>query len=82
MVESPYYNNYLLISLCLKPLEVHADFFPQIVNNICYFNLIVCCKTSEGRGGLEGPYFQITPFLVNLLNFKAIFSGLHDVLVF
>ena len=28
------------------------------------------------------PYFQVIPLLVNLLNVKAIFSGLHEVLVF
>ena len=32
--------------------------FSQIVNNIYYFNLIVCCKTSEGGGDLEGPLFS------------------------
>ena len=39
-------------------IATHRLFFPQIVNNICYFNLIVCCKTSEGVGDLEGPLFS------------------------
>ena len=36
----------------------HRLFFSQIVNNICYFNLIVYCKTSEGGGNLEGTLFS------------------------
>ena len=32
--------------------------FSQIVNNIYYFNLTVCCKTSEGGGDLEGTLFS------------------------
>ena len=33
----------------------HRFFFFKRVNNISYFNLIVCCKTSEGGADLEGP---------------------------
>ena len=36
----------------------HRLFFPQIVNSIYHFNLIVCCKTSEGGKDLEGPLFS------------------------
>ena len=35
----------------------HKLFFSQIVNNI-HFNLILCCKTSEGGGDLEGSLFS------------------------
>ena len=35
----------------------HKLFFSRIVNNIL-FNLILCCKTSEGGGDLEGPIFS------------------------
>ena len=33
-------------------------FFSKIINSICYFNLIVCCKTWEGGEDLEGPLFS------------------------
>ena len=33
----------------------HELFFPQRVNNICYFNLNVCYKTLEGMADLEEP---------------------------
>ena len=37
----------------------HGLFFIcQIVSNICYFNLIECCKTSEGPDS-EGLLIQI-----------------------
>ena len=32
--------------------------FSQIVNKICYFNLTVCCKTSERGGDLEELLFS------------------------
>ena len=36
------------------------SFSKESANNICYFNLIICCKILEGGADLEGPLiFQL-----------------------
>ena len=47
-----------IIYLCVynkKHYSYTQTGFYQRVNHICYLNLIVCCKTSEGEADLDGP---------------------------